>query len=170
MGLTRKKITVRTKKGKTYQRSVMVRAEAIGKRAGGKKLNAMNPWEPHHVQHVNTTNSKLGTAAKAYGSSGPGSDHSWLAIAVGMERQRRAHSDGHLPESATAGQIHAGLRRMNGENSAAHIGHIPRAAASSWINDLNKSSGPRHFPSDMVSPHGPDHAYRVPQDPRKHVR
>lgn len=82
MGLTRKKITVRTKKGKTFQRSVMVRAEAIGRRAGGKKLNSLNPWEAHHTQHVK------GQFPKSSGSSGPGSSHSAFALLVNHYKAR----------------------------------------------------------------------------------
>jgi hypothetical protein len=105
MGLTRKKVTVRTKKGKTFQRSVMVRAEAIGKRASGKKLNSLNPWEARHTEHVK------GQFPKSSGSSGPGSDHSWLAVVVGAMRPRMTAK--FEPESYT--EEHARLRRSRGQ-------------------------------------------------------
>jgi Flp pilus assembly CpaF family ATPase len=41
-GLVRKKVTVRSKRGKTYQRSVMVRAGAAVNRTIGRVQDAMN--------------------------------------------------------------------------------------------------------------------------------
>lgn len=107
-GLTRKKITVR-RKGKTFQRSVMVRAEAIGKRAKGGKLNAMNPWQPHHTELVN------GRFPKSQGSSGPGSDHSYFAILTARYKGMGIYGRGHAePYTAEA----AALRRHNAIGSA----------------------------------------------------
>lgn len=122
MGLTRKKITVR-RKGRTFQRSVMVRAEAIGKRTGGKRLNSLNPWEAHHVEGV-STDTRLGERQKAYGSSGPGSSHSWLAMMAGAAKQQRLaglelHTSHSYNEGGgrSAGVHHAAARQVAGEQA-----------------------------------------------------
>lgn len=105
MGLTRKKVRVRTKSGKVYQRSMLVKAETKKLNKGGK-LNALNPWEQRHMEHV-STNSALGERARAYGSSGPGSDHSLFASLIGAHKQRAsvAHQNSELFRRMEAGQI-----------------------------------------------------------------
>lgn len=158
MGLTRKKVTVRTKKGKTFQRSVMVRAEAIGKRAGGKKLNSLNPWEAHHTELVK------GPFPKSSGSSGPGSDHSWLALAIGGMRQNRpptTRHDTHEPFT----EEHARIRRERNEwvagglagSSGSGIARIEVAHAhgvpTHWMDE------PRHRSSERE--HSLAAAFRV---------
>lgn len=175
MGLTRKKITVKTKRGKSFQRSVMVRAEAIGKRTGGKKLNSLNPWAARHTGQVSTDKSKLGDKAKFYGNSGPGSDHSWFAHQVGaMRAVTKMDSD---PQAHLVGTSdHAGRRRDQGVWSV-HIAETLRGGiavpnnhqASQHIQ--NSFVRPSSYNSvDVHSPHGLAHVHRVHQDPRKHVR
>lgn len=135
MTLQRKKVTVRTKRGKVYQRSMMVQAQAIGRRASKSgKLHALNPWEQRHTEHV-STNSGLNERAKAYGSSGPGSDHSWIALAAGHNKQRERTMGErfwglgyeHLSHGA------AEERRSSGERAFA------TAMGSAYLRGLNPS-------------------------------
>lgn len=176
-GLTRKKIKVRGKSGKTFQRSVMVRAEAIGKRAGGKKLHSLNPWEVHHVEHVNT-NTKLGERQKAYGSSGPASSHSWLALATGALRQGRiADSENNNPFMGSYGRQHAEARRTAGSSTVGNVqiaqefkdrasvvggAHANRGRQVEAIRDM--------WTEGLSSRYGRSNIHEVHQDPRRHVR
>lgn len=175
MGLTRKKITVRTKRGKSFQRSVMVRAEAIGKRTGGKKLNSLNPWQTHHVEGVNT-NTRLGQRQQAYGSSGPGSDHSWFAHMVGRLKDSSKHSADPKHENLSGTDMHAWQRRDHGQWVSDSASAIVRGGAirNSTHSEAQLSAAftykVPYRPEDLHSPHGPGHAYQVPQNPRKHVR
>ena len=179
MGLTRKKVTVRTKKGKTFQRSVMVRAEAIGKRAGGKKLNSLNPWETHHVEHVKT-NTKLGQRQQAYGSSGPGSDHSFFATLIGHTRQHDKTTEEHLlTEHDTGTAKHAQARQYSAGRGNAGLlygrqGELDRSATSFTWNRVTHGDRVEHNPwdrrlMDFQAMHGSENVTRVPQNPRKHV-
>jgi hypothetical protein len=175
-GLTRKKIKVRGKSGKTFQRSVMVRAEAIGKRTKGKKLNSLNPWQMHHVEHVNT-NTKLGERQKAYGSSGPGSDHSWFAHLVGIEKQQyQFQSDTHTEAYSGTGQ-HANLRRRHAVDTADRVsrfnatGHaIAQELDSSARNSYGRNFDSRELIHSVKQRYGRDNIHEVHQDPRKWVR
>jgi hypothetical protein len=109
MGLQRKKVTVRTKKGKVYQRSMLVKSAKGGARRAGK-LHSLNPWETRHTELVK------GPFPKSSGSSGPGSDHSMFALLVGrnkdLARGNYAYSE---PDSFTA--QHAEWRRRAGETA-----------------------------------------------------
>lgn len=142
-GLTRKKITVRSKKGKTYQRSVMVAtARDIGKRESlhqihleaankvpsqmqqmlskaksmlrGKKpsTGALHQLHPDAPRHGNTWK----------GASGPGSDHSWFALAAGAMRNRT--------NASRLGDGSAQSRRDNGYNATAIVGAEHQNATS----------------------------------------
>lgn len=136
MALQRKKITVRTKRGRTYQRSMMVQAQAIGRRASKSgKLHALNPWEQRHTEHV-STNSALGERAKAYGSSGPGSTHSWLALAVGAAKARSmAGFQGHIGDHADDSRSFAAARRMAGRAALPAVTtHIRRELNAAPVN------------------------------------
>jgi len=170
-GLTRKKIKVRSKSGKTFQRSVMVRAEAIGKRASGKKLNSLNPWEAHHVEGVNT-NTKLGERQKTYGSSGPGSDHSLHAITAGLLRNSALifHARG-MTGSQQDARRDAAHRRTVGEWAALHNrveGVSPREGLAHWVGGARAAGAMAR--DDLIARHGRENVHEVYQDPRKHVR
>jgi len=184
MGLTRKRITVRGKK-KTYQRTVMVKAEQaqgarapaghgankaptteqhmLGKLTGlfsrkqnARALKAMNPWEPRHTWGVRTDRSLLGDTQMYYGTSGPGSDHSLLAHAVGTVREREAavFQRGH---NRATDQISGTEERYSG--STAHAGHRRFAAeaagnyarpTTSFLTPPTTSRGsPRLYPGDI---------------------
>lgn len=193
-GLTRKKITVRSKKGKTYQRSVMVRAEKIGKRGGSKKLNAMNPGE--------------------HG----GSSFSWMAHAVANKKASTTALEtpiapswaNHPPDHFTPSGQHANARRAIGVRAVDSVFHSTmdnlRSVAARGVRgpDQAQAFGEtlhgsfRNEHSFYLKPresggvqaraggeHISDHeAYRrfwasrsggaevrhVPQDPRRHVR
>ena len=159
-GLTRKKIKVRGKSGKTFQRSVMVRAEAIGKRAGGKKLNSLNPWEARHTELVK------GDFPKSQGSSGPGSSHSALALLVNHYKHAGGANVVNAGESYTAD--HAAWRRefglmaaraahgaasiRGGEPAFSRLGrHIPHGNPNNQARltnrrfDLAQAFGVRHY-------------------------
>lgn len=115
--LTRKKVKVRSKSGKVYQRSMLVRsAKPVNSRG---KLHSLNPWEARHVDHVSTNSVLPADRARLYGSSGPGSDHSAFALATGhYKQQSRAHFErGHIPEFGTSG--HGSIRRDAGSAAAA---------------------------------------------------
>lgn len=154
-GLTRKKIKVRSKSGKTFQRSVMVRAEAIGKRASGKKLNSLNPWETRHVEGV-STNTQLGERQKAYGSSGPGSSHSWLAIAVGAAKRQNAWKYQHdIPDHADSASDMARARRMAGSTALPVVSdHMRRQLRTNQRNDMHAMYGaltpPTHSKAGVI--------------------
>lgn len=186
MGLTRKKITVRSKKGKTYQRSVMVKAESIGKRGGGKKLNAMNPWESHHTEHVDDSSWYKGNVthdrhnAKNRGSSGPGSDHSWFAHLVGQQKSVFAPTTTQaLTERDVGSAEHAHRRRLAGEDGAYYAGR----AGTQHYGEMHQSIADRmntvwtaphaRFTvnaDSLGARHGRENIHEVHQDPRKWVR
>lgn len=148
MALQRKKVTVRTKRGKTYQRSMMVQAQAIGRRASKSgKLHALNPWEQRHTEHV-STNSALGERAKMYGSSGPGSDHSAFALAVGARRGLISWSEQRgLSERAVGGHNHAIARARSAMRASEEVGWQQRAngASPSWL--INATHGAERTPA-----------------------
>jgi hypothetical protein len=168
-GLTRKKITVK-RGGKTFQRSVMVRAEAIGKRTGGKKLNSLNPWEAHHTALVK------GPFPKSSGSSGPGSDHSWFAHAVGAHRDRTKHLFETGTESYTAQAARA--RRGGGESASAQYangwGFGSEHEAISRAHYVNSTRDPElvrvHSATGIWRGHHQENVEHVPQNPNKWVR
>lgn len=110
MALTRKKITVKSKKGKTYQRSVMVKADkaAACKAAALNSLTTAGNREPTTAQKLLARVTGVFSKKKQAGvlhsmhpeqehhfdthtlskrddkyTPGPGSDHSLLALAVG---------------------------------------------------------------------------------------
>ena len=76
----------------------------------GQVLNSMHPWEPHHTEHVRTTfgvhgePSAIGGKSALYGSSGPGSDHSFRAILTGAARGMGG-SPGHNERFVPAGRL-----------------------------------------------------------------
>jgi hypothetical protein len=167
MRLTRKKIKVRGKSGKTFQRSVMVRAEAIGKRAGGKKLNSLNPWEAHHTELVK------GPFPKSSGTSGPGSNHSLLAYLTGqLSRANRAQYEHPRGESYTKGS--ALDRQAAGEHSAtrAREDQLLDGHQTAIHNAFVRTGDYRahELRSDLIYRHGRDNIHEVHQDPRKWVR
>ena len=178
-GLTRKKIKVRSKSGKTFQRSVMVRAEAIGKRTSGKKLNSLNPWETHHVQHV-STNTKLGERQKAYGSAGPGSDHSAVASIIGSMRQRFAYradyvsppGDGNVHGMNPAfTRLHAAERRATSLHIAQSVFARPVAAGAEATALSPVGARNRQMLIDGLNArYDRANIHEVHQDPRKWVR
>lgn len=174
-GLTRKKIKVRGKSGKTFQRSVMVRAEAIGKRAGGKKLNSLNPWQTHHIEGVNT-NTRLGERQKAYGSSGPGSDHSWFAHMVGIIKPAYATHDTTrilfpVDDHNYGGATHAEARRAAGLGAAQVVGW-GNPSGRGIARELGEAFTVRspEVREGLIARHGRDNVHEVYQDPRRHVR
>jgi len=176
MSLRRKKITVRSKSGKTFQRSVMVRAEAIGKRAAGKKLNSLNPWEARHTEQVSGTSFVGGhtvyspSTAKSRGSSGPGSSHSWLAIAIGAAKQQNAWARQQgIPDHADSASALARSRREAGRTAitnvalgtAAHVTHNTKYSTepipaghnrAHTINSIFTGNGWNTAPNTLVSP------------------
>lgn len=118
MGLTRKKITVKSKKGKTYQRSVMVKAvkETAHREKNMKSLTTAGNREPSTAQKMLAKVTGIFSKKKQAGvlhsmhpdaphhfdthtlskrddkyTPGPGSDHSLLATAVGNYAQRHKH-------------------------------------------------------------------------------
>lgn len=171
-GLTRKKIKVRGKSGKTFQRSVMVRAEAIGKRTGGKKLNSLNPWEARHTEHVSGTSFVNGhtiysdSVAKSRGSSGPGSDHSWFAHQVGATKQQklagleRSHTGG--PSSSE----HATIRSVAGYRAGLYPDSRPFGHDLARVGLEDTAARGRNLKAAF----GSRNVFHIPQDPRKHVR
>lgn len=176
MGLQRKKVTVRTKRGKVYQRSMMVQAQAIGRRAGKSgKLNALNPWDIQHTEHVKT-NSALGARAKAYGSSGPGSDHSWLALAVGAQRSREhATKENNDPFMESFTRSHASMRRMTGKDVTQTSWHSQEGmekAESVFRAHEGRAPGTftRHWSAGLGERYGAANIHEVHQDPRRWVR
>lgn len=172
--LTRKKVRVRTKSGKVYQRSMLVKAETKKLNKGGK-LNALNPWEQRHMEHV-STNSALGERARAYGSSGPGSDHSWFAHVVGAYRDRVKYKHEGGVDSFTAQAARA--RRMSVELSAGPYANSWEASsAHEAINRAHRVNSTHD--SELVRAHSANGIWRghdleriehVPQNPRKWVR
>ena len=184
-GLTRKKITVR-RGGKSFQRSVMVRAEAIGKRASGKKLNSMNPWQEHHTAHVDDSMWKKGKLthddryARNRGSSGPGSDHSWFAHLVGQQKAVFAPTTtSAITERDVGGAEHAHRRRLAGKDGAYYAGRAgtqhygePHQSVSDRMNTVWTAPHARFtVNADSLSArHGRENVHEVYQDPRKHVR
>jgi len=177
MGLTRKKVTVRTKKGKTFQRSVMVRAEAIGKRAGGKKLNSMNPWEAHHTAHVDDSMWKGGKLvhneqfARNRGTSGPGSSHSGFAHLVGLLRTKSV-SDSDISEHQTGHSQHATERRDHGNSWASYAMRDREGGPtiSQRIDAANRIQREGAHRASLIGSYGSRNVHEVYQDPRKHVR
>jgi hypothetical protein len=177
-GLTRKKIKVRSKSGKTFQRSVMVKAEAIGKRAGGKKLNSLNPWEGHHTENVRTDKSSLGDKARFYGSSGPGSSHSWLALAIGAQRQAikagyehpRAHNIGERDAKGASSRREAG-REASGRVQTVFGNYAHRPSIANNMMHTSSYNYSTSITRDFLEDHhGRDNVHEVYQDPRRHVR
>lgn len=154
----------------------MVRAEAIGKRGGGKKLNAMNPWSPNHTANVSTDRSRLGDKAKFYGSSGPGSSHSWLALAIGASKQRNlanAENSNPFPQSYTA--AHALDRRIAGTRSAFHWRENAQYnPAEHVIADSHHSTmslmARANVHTALEHTYGRENVHEVHQDPRKWAR
>lgn len=179
MALQRKKVTVRTKRGKVYQRSMMVQAQAIGRRASKSgKLHALNPWEQRHTEHVNT-NSALGERAKMYGSSGPGSNNSWFAHVVGSWKQHNkayfeANTMGPMRgEHYAATTQHSGDRIWAGKMAATDaLSRMPTPGrrVSGYADAIlgPPSSGDSH--RMLMERHGRDNVHQVHQDPRKWVR
>jgi hypothetical protein len=166
MGLTRKKVTVRTKKGKTFQRSVMVRAEAIGKRAGVKKLNSLNPWEVHHTELVK------GPFPKSSGTSGPGSSHSLQAVVTGLLRNNALtfHARAMTGAQQDAHQD-AAQRRFAGQWADRYMrveGVSPRQGLANWVGGARVAGS--MVRDDLIARHGRENVHEVYQDPRKHVR
>lgn len=129
--LTRKQVKVRGKNGKVYQRSMMVQAQAIGRRAGKSgKLHALNPWEPHHTAHVKTGGPDQ-PMSKFSGSSGPGSTHSWYAHVVGANKQRQqAFREAGTSEHDLFTRHHAEVRRAAGAAAAQEAHSWGRSSAS----------------------------------------
>lgn len=146
--LTRKQVKVRGKNGKVYQRSMMVQAQAIGRRASKSgKLHALNPWEQRHTEHVKAQ------FPKSSGSSGPGSDHSWLAVVVGAMKPRMASK--REPESYT--EEHARLRRSRGE----------------WLSTTRAEgtpNTPHSIRQEVAHSHGVPHNWSSPSDRRAEHR
>ena len=166
MGLTRKKITVRTKRGKSFQRSVMVRAEAIGKRTGGKKLNSLNPWQTHHVENVKTR------FPQSSGSSGPGSSHSFLAHLVGAVRDKsKPHYERegeYLTKSASAGRQQWGQVAVSHAWGTMHIeGH---QGAMRGLHIRDREDRTLELRNNLIDRYGRSNVHEVYQDPRRHVR
>jgi len=178
MSLQRKKVTVRTKKGKVYQRSMLVKS--TGKSLNKKgKLNALNPWEQHHTEHV-STNSALGERARAYGSSGPGSDHSWAASMVGIAKAANGWQSEHA-NTSVATREHAQERARSGRNAAtwSHaeiggpFGHgrsdlLGRALGAYPTGAARVGRGEPRFA--IEERYGAHNIHEVYQDPRKWVR
>lgn len=191
MALQRRKVTVRTKRGKVYQRSMMVQAQAIGRRASKSgKLHALNPWEQRHTEHVKTGGPEQ-PMGKFSGSSGPGSDHSWIALLVGHGKQRstvhreagpntpdhRAHST-LLPmvgESDVFTSKHAAIRRQIGERGVDSSSRFHRASTERLLNPTtdygHNELGRSHYQrNDLIERYGRENIHEVHQDPRKWVR
>lgn len=79
MGLQRKKVTVRTKKGKTFQRSMMVKANGPAKAGARKKLRSQNgdvekTKATNHWYHTGMANAGLGIGSNLGRMSGERAD------------------------------------------------------------------------------------------------
>lgn len=142
MGLQRKKVTVRTKKGKVYQRSMLVKGAARKSLNRRGKLNALNPWQQHHTEHVK------GDFPKSQGSSGPGSDHSWFALSVAaMKQQHASYRDtrgGHDSTWDALSRDHAEHRQQR----ALSVVHAVEARTGS------PEPGSQHIRSYVATAHG----------------
>lgn len=169
--MRRKKITVRRKRGKTYQRSVLVRAsKPTTKRSG---LHSLNPWEQHHTEHANKNSALPADRAKLYGSSGPGSSHSWLALAVGASKQReqaRRESSNPFADFGTA--EHASARRWAGVRTSDQSRELDHYMSRSAALETAHSTGSRvrEWREGLHSRYGGTNIHEVHQDPRKWVR
>jgi hypothetical protein len=172
MGLQRKEVKVRGKNGKVYQRSMVVQAQAIGKRAGkSNKLHALNPWETHHVANVDTSKSSLGHKAQAYGSSGPGSTHSAFALIIGAMKSHYAAK--HRHDSYT--QRAAAERRFTGRRLGFGIAYQPNDAETAHdiavAHGVNRQETNRvHWSHNFQNRYGESNIHEVHQDPRKWIR
>lgn len=169
-GLTRKKITVR-RGGKSFQRSVMVRAEAIGKRTSGKALNSLNPWMVRHTKHVHPNpENPLGERAKLYGSSGPGSDHSWMALLAGSLRQEhKTYRESGMTEDDTGTRFHRNMRFNAGRDAGLFAESWHRDEASVAFAENQGTRGAPFHRTNLEQRYGRDNVHQVYQDPRKHV-
>ena len=175
--LTRKQVKVRGKGGKVYQRSMMVQAQAIGRRASKSgKLHALNPWEQRHMEHV-STNTKLGQRQQAYGSSGPGSDHSFFATLIGHTRQwNRVGSEGNLTERDSGTAKHAAARQHAGRhNDASRLigrdGNLDRTATQfAWYHATDGRADLQHHEWDLQTTYGRENVTRAVTNPNKWVR
>lgn len=167
MSLTRKKVRVKTKSGKTYTRSMMVKSGDTKHRG----LAALNPWSPSHTAHV-STDSVLGDRAKFYGSAGPGSDHSWLALAIGAQKSRRiaAHEAHSGADSFTA--QHAADRRTAAIGTALDFTVFGgnASARADWVGRAHTGSYKHNWTRSFADRYGRENVHDVHQDPRKWTR
>lgn len=174
MSLQRKRVTVRTKKGKVYQRSMLVKSSGSKLNRSGK-LNALNPWEQRHMEHV-STNSALGERARAYGSSGPGSTHSLLAYMAGAQRQIEKARWERAKNIEERDHRSAFVRRQAGQEALSRAAllqsnyrHRPEIANTFALTSAYHYTT-EHSRDMLAANHGEHNIYEVHQDPRKWVR
>lgn len=172
MGLTRKKVRVKAKSGKTYTRNMMVKSSNSAKRG----LAAMNPWSPSHTEHVDTSRSRLGERAKLYGSAGPGSSYSLLAHMAGAQRQVEKARWEIAQNIAERDPRAASIRRLAGRDAvgraqilSSNYSHRPEIANRMMF------TSEYHYTTDnarrmLYEQHGRENVHIVHQDPRKWVR
>lgn len=176
MSLQRKKVKVRAKSGKVYQRSMLVKSDKGGTRRAGK-LHSLNPWEARHTEHVSTNSVLPADRAKLYGSSGPGSDHSWTALRVGAIRDHYAWSADRTTKRA-AGTVKRILNPVAGESHAVSRREVGRSAARDYVMGTEvygMSHADRELNSTVAHTRlgdtfGASHVRRIPQNPNKWVR
>lgn len=135
MALQRRKVTVRTKRGKVYQRSMMVQAQAIGRRSNGGG-HAYNSWG--HSERMNASEflMKHGTgiltrAAITGGVAGAAQAHVHHVAA-----RRAAHSPWRR-DADTIGGV-AGL--ATAAVSARSTARLLSITSRSMREDLNRST------------------------------
>jgi len=104
-GLIRKKVTVRSKKGRTYQRSVMVKA-APAHTGGNRQLSAMDMLRLHG-KHIAKTGAKMGLTMGAGRLAGR-----YAGLRVGKSAENRSIG-------GTQGMLVGGLAHMLHNNKSA---------------------------------------------------
>lgn len=193
-GLVRKKVTVKSKKGRTYVRSMMVAARDIGKRESAHQLKLeMANREPSQMQKMLAKAKSLlpkrnrpttgalhsmhpdaprhGNTWK--GTSGPGSDHSWFALAAGAMRKHTNASrlgDGSAQSRADNGYNATAIVGAEYKNTVGSIGHA--AAVQHTMRYANQTQGDHwggNRRQELISAFKAP-VEHVPQNARKWVR
>jgi len=143
-------------------------------------LHSLHPWQEHHTEGVKTGESQLGGVQKFYGSSGPGSDHSLYALAVGARRdhnmpayQKTITAHGGSREQAERRQLAGELEASFAQPHASFLREPTTARGSSqnWSSGIPIGRSPiNNITRQLAAAFGGAQVSHVPQNHKKWVR
>lgn len=175
-------VTVRTKRGKTYRRSIEKLAVQIGNQGVRHALKEEHA-EKLRSQGVNSQNRILAAVKGIFSrkvnqqagvlhamNPGPhgGSSHSWFAERIGAFKQELASNRAHDPNDYSGSHLNAAQRRVNGTIASGLLAPSNRAPRShesfdqQFVTSLHRKRLEQTYGAENVS--------RVPYNPNRWVR